>query len=94
MFRPTASGPSYRDDMGPAEFPTRDEFERLSEDEQFAHLEKLRKEIDDARTDTSRLLEVTKHWSDIAEWTLEPEEYERLVRMPAWNGLPASFGTR
>jgi hypothetical protein len=70
----------------PDEFLTRDEFENLSDDEQGAYYDEVSQELRTASgTEIDRQLAIAEHWCEILEWTLEPEEYERLIRRPLWN---------
>jgi hypothetical protein len=70
--------------MEPSDFATRDEFEGLSDEEALAYFERLRdtlmEKLKSAHPFTQ--VEFAEHYYDVLEWTLPPEDYERLVRRP------------
>jgi hypothetical protein len=72
-------------------FLSREEFERLSDDEALACIEFFEEELDRTlnaeQHDLQRFLDVDAHWCEVAEWVLEPAEYEKLVTRPAWDSL-------
>jgi hypothetical protein len=76
--------------MEPSEFLSRDQFEKLPEEEAIAYMERVGREMHDAIDSgekTARTLAFTEHYVDLAEWTLSPEDFERWIKRPSWEAV-------
>lgn len=81
--------------MDPTDFLSREEFERLSEEDAERYTEDVAAGFVSAEGagDEERLVSFAIHQLDLAEWTLPAEEYERLIREPLWDAAWANAQT-
>ncbi len=69
--------------MDEHDYLSREDFERLTDEEQLAYYQDVRVELDE-ETVGARLARMS-HIYDIAEWMMPGEEIVRLISLPLWN---------